>query len=406
MIPLAVTGMGAIAASGSNAEALWQSALAGVSPAQFWAPASKTAEPRVPVCAVSDAELTAVRVRWARKLDRCVHLATQAATQAWNQAQLASCARDRIGVVVGSARGPAGKIIEADRQVSRGRVAPSLSASTTMASLSGALSLGFQVRGPCFSVSASCASSGHAIALAADMVAGGLVDVMVAGGAEAPLLGAVIDPFRVSGIMAQHADPRLACRPFDRQRTGLMLGEGAAFLVIESIAHASQRGMIPLGFLQGWAMGAEAWNRTAAREDGEGLFRVLTQALHRAEIPAERVDYFNAHGTGTRLNDRTEAVAMGRLLGNRRDRIPCSSTKPITGHCLGASPALEAVLSLMALRDQRVPPTANCVELDPDCALDVVPGESRAQPLQVVVSQSQGFWGNNAALVFVRDYPS
>lgn len=395
-----ITGMGAIAAAGTTPELIWQNVKTGPSPAQWWTPSADYMGPAIPVCSVTEAPRPSFR--WADKADRCVWLAWHAAIHAWKQAQLDECAHDRVGIIMGSARGPVSKILESDRFTKKGRIPPSFAANTTMASLSGWLSLGLDVKGPCLTVSASCASSAHAIALAADMVAGGQVDVMLAGGTEAPLLGAVIGPFQTAGILAKHRDPSQACRPFDRDRNGMVLGEGAAVLVIESQVHAFQRGVRPLACLQGWAMGSEAWGRTSAREDGDGLYRVLCQALDHAEVPPQQIDYFNAHGTGTQMNDRVEAVALKRLLGSRASQVPCSSTKPVTGHCLGASPALESVLCLLALRDQYVPPTLNCEVIDSECELDPVTGQGREQRLDVVVSHSQGFWGNNAALVFRR----
>ena len=152
--------------------------------------------------------------------------------------------------------------------------------------------------------------------------------------------------------------------------------------------------------LAGWALGCDRLHFTAPRDDGEGLFRVMVQALARAGLRREQIDYINAHGTGTQVNDRLEAVSLGRLLGGRLGQVPCSSTKPITGHCLGATPALEAVISVLALQHQCVPPTANCTEPDPACPIDAVGGCARPASLRVVMSNSLGFWGNNAWLLF------
>jgi 3-oxoacyl-(acyl-carrier-protein) synthase len=225
---------------------------------------------------------------------------------------------------------------------------------------------------------------------------------MLAGGAEAPLQDVLIRQLLSTGILGSHADPRRACRPFDATRDGTLLGEGAAFLVLEAADAARRRGAPIHAYLTGWAVGADCYHCTAPPEDGAGLLRVMTQALDQAGLGAADLDYINAHGTGTRLNDRLEAVALRRLLGARLGQVPCSSTKPITGHCLGATPALEAVISILALRHHCVPPTANCTELDPDCPLDVVPAACRLAPLRVVMSNSLGFWGNNASLIFTR----
>jgi 3-oxoacyl-[acyl-carrier-protein] synthase II len=181
-----------------------------------------------------------------------------------------------------------------------------------------------------------------------------------------------------------------------------LLGEGAAFLVLESLASARRRGAPVHAQLAGWALGCDPVHTTAPREDGAGLLQVMTRALALAGLTAHDVDYINAHGTGTPLNDRLEVVALHRLLGGRLPEVPCSSTKPVTGHCLGAAPALEAVLSILALQQQMVPPTANCTDLDPECPIDAVVGGVRRSPLRVVLSTSLGFWGNNAALIFAH----
>jgi 3-oxoacyl-[acyl-carrier-protein] synthase II len=225
---------------------------------------------------------------------------------------------------------------------------------------------------------------------------------MLAGGADAPLHDAIVRQLLSTGILGSHADPRQACRPFDATRNGTILGEGAAFLVLESLASARRRGARVHAHLAGWAMGSDYLHCTAPREDGEGLFQVMTRALAQAGLPAQRLDYVNAHGTGTRLNDRLEVVALRRLLGDRLAEVPCSSTKPVTGHCLGAAAALEAVVSVLALQGETVPPTACCTDLDPECPIDAVQGSARRAPLRAVMSNSLGFWGNNASLVFVH----
>ena len=224
---------------------------------------------------------------------------------------------------------------------------------------------------------------------------------MVAGGAEAPLQDAVIRQILSTGILGSHPDPRQACRPFDATRNGTLIGEGAAFLVLESLDSARRRGVPVLSRLLGWAMGADTTHRTSPRDDGEGLVQVTRCAL-RGQTGAEAIDYVNLHGTGTPLNDRIEALAMRRLLGDRLHNVACSSTKPVSGHCLGASAALEAVITVLCLQEQLAPPTAHCREPDPECPLDLVTGRARPMDMQVAMSNSLGFWGKNASLIFAR----
>jgi 3-oxoacyl-(acyl-carrier-protein) synthase len=339
-------------------------------------------------------------------MDRCVRLALEAADQALADAGLpvGSAHAASLGIMVGSSRGPMQKWTEMLNWVrsSSRPLPPTLAANSTLACLSGSLAMAFEATGPCLTVSATCASGAHAIAVAAQQITLGTADVMLGGGADAPLLDAVIRQLLSTGILGSHADPRRACRPFDVIRNGTLLGEGAAFLVLESLDSARRRGARIHAQLAGWAIGTEPCYRTAPREDGEGLLRVMVQALACAGVTAEQIDYINAHGTGTQLNDPVEVESLRRLLEGRLSEVPCSSTKPITGHCLGASPALEAVISIQALQHQCIPPTANCVELDPTCPIDAVRDGARPASLRLVLSNSLGFWGKNAALLFAH----
>jgi 3-oxoacyl-[acyl-carrier-protein] synthase II len=335
-------------------------------------------------------------------MDRSVQLGLLAAAQAVADAGLAGCVPSIIlGVFAGTSRGPTEKIAEMVELVRIGRrPPPSLAAYATLASLSGAVSLTFQARGPCLTVSATCASAGHALALAAQQILLGTADVMLAGGAEAPLLRTVLRQLRSTGILGSHEDPARACRPFDQTRNGTVLGEGAAFLVLEPLKAAWRRGARVHAILAGWAIGTDTDHYASPREDGEGLYQVMTHAARWAKLSPDAIDYVNAHGTGTTENDEMEVTALGRFFGARLPRVPVSSTKPITGHCLGATAAIEAVISILALERQTVPPTANCVDLDPAWQVDVVPGHPRPAALRAVLSNSLGFWGNNAALIF------
>lgn len=397
---LVITGMGITSAAGSDVDSFWNQVRGGHSPAQWWADPERPKAMPIPACRISEPNIAPELARWARKSDRCAQLALAAGWQAGQQARLAGLDRARLGVIVGSARGPVGAMADAVREVQRGLVHPILAASSTCASPSGVLSLVCHAEGPCFTVSASCASAANAIALGAMQILAGEADVVLAGGAEAPLVSAVIEPFRKAGILAHHEDPRKACRPFDRSRNGLLLGEGAAFLVLETEDHARRRGAQPIARLLGWAMTADGRGRTSPRLDGAGLIRAMTAAMRRARINPECIDYINVHGTGTVVNDRVESLALRRLLGALNRRIPVSSTKPVTGHCLGATPALEAVVTIQTLLHQEIPPTINHEEPEDVWDLDFVSKTSRPAPVKTVLSISQGFWGNNAALVF------
>lgn len=399
-----VTGMGVICAAGDCPARVWQTVAHGLSPAVRFTDPRVPHGPSIPACVASISASEPERLRGSRKMDRCVQLALAAAGQAFDDARLAE--RDaeatRLGMVVGSSRGPMQKWTEMLDHVRSGshRLPPTLGANSTLGCLSGALAKAFAATGPCLTVSATCASGALALTVAAQQIVLGEADAMLAGGVDAPLQDAIIRQVISTGILGSHDDPRRACRPFDVSRDGTVLGEGAAFLVLESFDSARRRQAPIHARLAGWAIGCDAEHCTAPRQDGEGLLRVMRQALSRAELPAERIDYINAHGTGTAVNDPLEVVSLRRLLGERLTRVPCSSTKPVTGHCLGAAPAVEAIISILALEQQCVPPTANCLEIDPNCPIDAVRFSARPAALRAVMSNSLGFWGNNASLLF------
>lgn len=332
----------------------------------------------------------------ARRMDRSVHLALAAASEAFANARLESVDPLRIALLVGNSRGPAGKWSE-PRPL---RLRPTHATNTAIASLSGALSLAFQIQGPCLTVSAACASAAHAIALGATLLRAGEVDAVLAGGSEAPLVVPLLDQFQAAGLLGSHPDPAFACRPFDRTRNGMVPGEGAAFLVLETADHARTRGVPALAVFAGAALGSEAHNRVATRADGAGLTQVIRQALNRASLTPDAIGYLNAHGTGTVVNDAAEAAAVHTVFGHIHSAPAVSSTKPITGHTFGAAPALEAILVIQALRAQQAPPTWTCRNPDADLHLDLILDHPRALRTRAVLSTSLGFWGNAAALVF------
>ena len=329
-------------------------------------------------------------------------MALAAAHQAWDQAGLAASPPlpARAGVVVGTSRGPVGKWAESREQITRGRLRPSLAASSTIACLSGALSVAFHTQGPACTVSATCASSAHAIALAAHQLLLGTADVILVGGAEASLDPLIVEQLRTAGVLGFHEDPAWTCRPFARDRNGTILGEGAAFLVLESARSAARRGARVQARLAGWGLGSEGAPRTGISAEGGGMVRVMTEALELAGLEPAQVGYVNAHGTGTPLNDLCEARALRQVFPQG---VPCSSTKPVTGHCMGAGAALEAILSILALQRGLLPPTACASPVDPECSLDLIQAAPRSAAVRAVMSNSAGFWGNCASLVFRGD---
>lgn len=392
-----ITGMGSVCAAGTGVGALWECAAQGECRAQRFGGEGPLAEaPVYRVRAMPAVEAAGVNLR---RADRCVLLALAAAREAAASARLgeAPVEAERLGVFFGSSRGPVGTWAESMRREASGeRQPPTLLANGTFASVSGVVSVALGARGACATVSATCASAAHAIALAAEQVASGALDAAVAGAAEAPLHPAILTQFLEAGLLASHEDPARACRPFDRARNGAVLGEGAGALVLERLRSARARGARVLAVLAGWGLATDAAQRTATSEDGEGLQRAIRQACRRAGVEGSEVDYVNAHGTGTMLNDRAEWNAVAAAV---REGVPCSSTKPVTGHCAGATPALEAIVSVVALERGFIPPTATCETPDPACRTDPVARVGRSAALRRVLSVSLGFWGYNAALL-------
>ena len=400
--PILVTGMGCLAAGARGPEALYATAVSGRSPAHWVEVGSPERPKAVAACRVPDPDVSDPNLRPARKLDRTARLALSAARDAWMDAGLdaAGCPPERLGVIVGSGRGPLARALEIAIQHDAGSVPPSASSDSTPGSLSGVISQSLSALGPGSTVAATCSSGAVAIGTAAMHLLVGDADAMLAGGTEAPILPLMVDQLGAAGVLGYDPDPAHTCRPFDVRRNGIVVGEGAAFIVLERASSATQRGARGLARLAGWAVGSDAGGRTSVTPGGDGLVRLIEKALAMARLEPRDIGYVNAHGTGTRVNDSAEAQALGRVF--RSCPPPVSSTKPVTGHCLGATPAMEAILAVQALRNGCLPPTANLQERDPACDLDVIEGRARAVRPRAVLSTSLGFWGMLAALIFTE----
>lgn len=258
------------------------------------------------------------------------------------------------------------------------------------------------LRGPGFVVSSACASGGHAIGQAYRSIASGEADLIVTGGAEAPLTRFTLTAFSLLGVLARGAqEPRRACKPFDRERDGFVLGEGAGVLVLESLERAQSRGARIYGEVCGFGQSLGAHHAVHVRPDGDDAAAAMQAALQDARIPADAVGYVNAHGTGTRENDTAEASALRAVFG-AGPGVAVSSIKPLMGHTLGAAGALEAIATMLSLFHGQIPPSANCEDQDPDCNLDVVRGSARPTRTRYAVSNSFGFGNINVALVLGR----
>lgn len=337
----------------------------------------------------------------ARRLGRTSQMAVVAAQLAAEEARL-DPQRGTGAVVVGTGIGALEVLLENHQTfLSRGaeRVSPFLVPLMMPNAPAAEISIELGIKGPSFGVVTACAASAHAVGLAFEMVRQGWVDWALAGGAEAVILPLVLAAFDRMGALSRNPDPRRASRPFDRDRDGFVLGEGAAILILESEEHLLGRGGVALAEVVGFGQSSDAFHITAPSEDGDGAYRAMAAALARAGLPPEAVDYVNAHGTSTPLNDRAETLALKRLLGERAYEVPVSSTKSQIGHLLGAAAAAELGAVLFAFLEGLIPATVTWENRDPECDLDYVPGAPRPGRVRVALKNSFGFGGQNASLV-------
>ena len=406
--PIVVTGMGAVSAAGHGVRALWEAVAARRGLAD-WVDVNllQGGKWRVAGCAVPALDWTGHPWRgMARRVDAGAQYALHAARQAAEQAGLFGnpVAADRLGVICGTSRGPLDKWGDAVNLLTAGkRMKPTLAATTTLAAVAGALGQVLEAHGPSWAVSAACASGAYAIAAAAEQILLGHADVMLAGGADESLNAVVLAGLEAAGVLAGgDRDPSSRCRPFGEGRTGLVPGSGAGILVLESLSSARRRGVQPLAMLSGWNLGMDPAGLAGMDPSGAGLQRTMRGALAMAEIAPADIGYINAHGTGTITNDAAEAAAISAVFGPRTP--PVSSSKSITGHCLGATPALESTLCVEALRRAVLPPAFPDKTADPACDALTFSRGGATPELQHVLSNSAAFWGFHASLVFSRQH--
>lgn len=396
--------MGAWAAGSRSPDALFALAIAGRSMAEWLDLPGPTGTLRIPACRAPDVDIEAPEMRIARRLDRAAQLGLAAAIDAWRDAGLADdpgVDRTRVAVFSGMSRGPIAKGLESNVLFEQGALRPSSSADSTPTSVNGVISHGIGALGPSASVVATCASAATAIGVAAMHLMVGDADVAIAGGADAPIVPLMWAQLEAAGVTGHHARVERTCRPFDVSRNGMVIGEGAGFLVLERSSSARARGRVPYARLAGWGSGVDPASRVGVTPRAEGLVRVVRHALEIADLAPRDITYVNAHGTGTRINDAAESAALNDIFG--QGAVPAtSSTKPITGHCLGATPALEAIIAILAMRNGCLPPTANLKEPDPACDVDLVMAAPRPGRIDAVLSTSLGFWGMQGALVLTR----
>ena len=404
-----VTGVGAITPLGNNAEDTWKGLCegrSGITPITHFDASAFTTRFGG---AVRDFDVTQyLPAKEARRLDQFLHYGLAAGMQAVRDAGLQDANYDplRIGVAAGSGIGGITSIEDALHTIDSAgprRISPFFVPGSIINMISGTLSIMFNFQGPNLAITTACTTGTHNIGIAARMIAYGDADAMVVGGAEM-----ATSPVGLGGFCAARAlstrndDPAHASRPWDKDRDGFVLSDGAGLLVLEEHDAARKRGAKIYAEISGFGMSGDAHHITSPSEDGRGAAACMQNALRDAGLGAADVQYINAHGTSTPAGDLAESIAIRKVFGMHADKVAVSSTKSMVGHLLGASGAVEAIFSVLALRDQIAPPTINLVEPGPGCDLDYVPNTARNMPMRVVVSNSFGFGGTNGSLVFSR----
>ena len=344
----------------------------------------------------------------ARHMDRFVQFAVAATEEALQDASLniTDSNRDRIGVIIGTGIGGVSTLEKQTATLRKSgpkRVSPFMVPMMLPDTAAGQVAINFGARGPNLCVTSACASSTNALGEATEIIRRGSADIVIAGGAEAAITPVTIAAFANMGALSsRNDDPTSACRPFDRDRDGFVAGEGAAILLLESEQHALERGATIYGEIAGYGLSNDAHHITAPAADGASAIICMQLALRDSKLKSTEINYINAHGTSTPLNDKTETLAIKQVFGEHAYGIPISSTKSMHGHLLGAAGALEAIMCIQSLVHGIVPPTINQFTSDPECDLDYVANNSRKLESNAVMSNSFGFGGHNASLVFTK----
>ncbi len=402
-----VTGLGIVSPVGNTVDEAWanivagHSGITGISKFDASAFASRIAGE------VKNFDVAQyLSAKEARRMDIFIHYGLAAGIQAIKDAGLEAkpLNAERIGINIGSGIGGLKFIEDTHTEyMANGprRISPFFIPASIINMISGNLSIMYGFQGPNFSCVSACATGNHSLGESARLIEYGDADIMVAGGAESTVCPLAVGGFAsAKALSTRNDDPATASRPWDTGRDGFVLGEGAGVLVLEEYEHAKARGAKIYCELAGYGMSADAYHMTAPTEDGSGAARSMRNALNNAQINPDGVHYINAHGTSTPLGDLAETRAMKLCFGDHMKKIAVSSTKSMTGHLLGAAGGIESVFSALAIRDQIAPPTINMFEQDPACDLDYVPNIARKMPIDVVLSNSFGFGGTNATLVF------
>ncbi len=402
-----VTGMGAITPVGLDLPSTWASLVKGESGVDYITQFDASGHDTKIAAEVKGFEPSEYMDRKeARRMDRFMQFAVGAAAQALKQANLTidEGNADDIAVFIGSGIGGIGTLSHQFKVLAEkgpGRLSPFLSTMFIGNMASGQVAISFGAKGPNICTTSACASGGHAIGEAFETISRGDSTAAIAGGSDAPVVPICVGAFNaMNALSTRNDEPRKASRPFDSQRDGFIVGEGAGVLILEEYEHAKSRGAKIYAEMLGYGASADAFHVTAPPEGGAGAARAIRRALRRAGLSPQEVDYINAHGTSTPLNDKAESDAIKAAFGDYAYKLPVSSTKSMTGHLIGAAGAVEAIVCVQVINNSVIPPTINQEYPDPQCDLDYVPNKPREQRVRVALSNSLGFGGHNSCLIF------
>ena len=404
---MVITGMGALSPVGNDVPSLWQAmkqGRSGVAPITHFDAAPY--ETRFAAEVKGFDALQFIDKKEARRMDRFVQFAIAATQEALVDAGLEITPQNAERVAVGIGTGIGGVGMLSDEIISlhtRGprRVSPFFIASVLPDSASGQVAITYGAKGNNIAVTAACATGGTALGEAMSVLARGDADVIITGSSEAALVPICFAGFNIMNALSRRNDePAKASRPFDKTRDGFVVGEGAGILILETEEHARARGARIYAELAGYGMTADANHMVQPGEGGEGMARAMQVAMKHARVEAKDVQYINAHGTSTPLNDKTETLAIKRAFGEHAYDVPISSTKSMIGHCFGAAGSLEAIITIKAMQENVLPPTINYETPDPECDLDYVPNVARAHQTEIAMSNAMGLGGHNSCVIF------
>jgi len=404
-----VTGLGIISPVGNSVDEAWRNILAGqsgIGRVTHFDASRLNCQIAGEVRAFDVSQYLSTKD--ARRMDTFIHFGMAAGIQAWRDAGIVATEEnaERLGVNFGSGMGGLPLVESTHDELNKNgprRISPFFIPGSIINMIAGNLSILLGLKGPNLAIVTACTTSTHCIGEAAKSIRLGEAEVMIAGGAESVITELAMGGFAAARALSTRNDePTRASRPWDRDRDGFIMGEGAGAVVLEEYEHAKARGAKIYCELAGYGVSADAHHITAPAEDGDGAFRCMRNAMQNSGLALDSVDYVNAHGTSTPLGDVAETRAVKRLLGARAAKVAVNSTKSMTGHLLGASGAVEAVFTILALRDQTSPPTINLDSPDPDCDLDYVAHTARKMTIRTAISNSFGFGGTNGTLVFSR----